>query len=112
MNIEQAIAEELAKPDARSAIEGVEKVVLEVIKNVLESQIPGFLRPFIGGFVDSMAERGIKSLVDLTDHALRGLAPVEVKTGQLKMALVVVHSPDLPTGPEETVADWPSERNK
>lgn len=107
-NLEAAVKAELAKPSTRQAIEGLENVVLEAVKNILEAAIPSWLRPFIGGLVDSLAEKGIHALEGLTDEALAKLGEVRVvaTVGSAKMALTLAPAEPALTA-MDTVADWP-----
>lgn len=108
-DLETAVRTELSKSETRAAVEGLEHVVLEAVKNVLESAIPSWLRPLVGGLVDSFAEKGITTLEHLTDDLLKSLAPVQVQLGAVRLAIhVTKFSADLPQSQCETVADWPA----
>lgn len=89
----------LSSPEDRAAIEGLEKSVLETVKLVGESAIPPFLRPFVGGLVDSLAEKGITEVVHVTDEALAKLGTVTLLLGSSKMALSA--APAVPPSPTQ-----------
>jgi hypothetical protein len=109
-DLETAVRAELAKPETRVAIEGIEHVVLEAVKAVLETAIPAWLRPIVGGLVDMLAEKGITEVEHLTDKALSGLAPVAVQVGAIKLALRVEPAEASLTA-VDTVADWPGRQD-
>lgn len=115
---EATVKAELAKLELSviGGLEFLENLLLRAGETAIELAIPAVLRPFLVPIVEPLMDKGITALENLTDEEARKLLPVtaHVAVGSQTFALTVakVFPPDLPQGPEETVADWPSERNK
>lgn len=96
-----------------AAIGGVEtliKIILEAAQTAIDLEVPAVLRPL----ADLVLSKGVAELEKLTDEEAKKLLPASASMtiGSHTFALTVTREfpKDLPSGPEETVADWPTGR--
>jgi hypothetical protein len=112
---ETALKAELVKlePNALNLSELAVAAVTKSVVIALVAVTPGPLKPL----ASLLFGGGAAELEKLADEELAKLfpaAPTVFPLGKSSVALTVakVWPKDLPQGPEETVGDWPSERNK
>lgn len=121
-DLKAAIDAELAKPEVQARLASfagdlvaVSGFIVEVVVAVVEAQFPPPIKQIVSALVGPFEAMGIKSLEDFETKLLSGLIPtVSIPLATTQAALMMSSRPfpaDLPSGPAETVADWPTERN-
>lgn len=106
-DLEAAMRMELATPQVRNAIEGVEHAALEAAKNAMETVLPAPIRALVGGLLDALAEKGIVAIEHFTDEALLGLGAVKVVTPVATATITMFLTPHSDS--VHSIADLPEE---
>ena len=107
-----AVEAEMAAPEFRAATEAVIRAALTAALKLAEAETPALLKPFLVPLEDAGGTWAINKAEDIVDNFLKGMLPATIQLALRVAPVTKTFSADLPQGPEETVGDWPTDRNK
>ena len=80
-SFENALKAEVAKPEVREAIEGLEAKFVNAGLSAFESVLPGPIKMMVGALLDAVAAKGLAAVESWTDKELQAFAGTVVLDG-------------------------------